>query len=58
MRERDEVKLFGIIKQSILDRSFKEVKPGMQTLYRMNENDILFLADDIRIFIDKSYPHA
>ena len=56
MTEKQEVKLYKAIKQAILDRSAKEEKPGLQTLHRMNENDIRYLTEDIMHHINGSFP--
>ena len=56
MNEQQELKLYKVIKQAILDRSAKEEKAGFQTMHRMNENDIRCLSEDIMHYINKSFP--
>lgn len=56
MTERQEQEIFKKIKQVIHDRSFKEEKEGFQTMYRMNENDIRYLVEDVILYIQKSFP--
>ena len=56
MTEKQELQLYGAIKQAIYDRSFKEEKPGIKPMHRMNENDIRYLCEDIMIYINKSFP--